>query len=271
MLACRIPGAWGHGAIDERIAELTEDLVKSPGDASLHFQLAEANCQHEDWPAALLALARAEELAPGKFPSDLIRGRVALGTGEPADAKKSFDHFLAGHPGNPQVLVLRARALAQLGKDEACLADYRAALAASKNPEPDLFQEAAEALVFRGRDEEAMRVLGDGIAKLGPVPSLVLKALGLELAAGQFDSALLRVDVMRISAPRPEPWMAKRAAILEQAGRSDDARAAWQALAAHLAALPNLQRGSHSMSTLAEQAQQALHRISSATPRSTLP
>ena len=52
--------------------------------------------------------------------------------------------------------------------------------------------------------------------------------------------------------------MAKRAALLAQAGRRAEARAAWQALIDHLAALPNLERGSHAMSILAEQAREAL-------------
>jgi hypothetical protein len=63
---------------------------------------------------------------------------------------------------------------------------------------------------------------------------------------------------MRQSAPRPEPWMARRASILAQAGRIEESRAAWQALVDHLSALPNLERGSHAMSTLMEQAKQAL-------------
>ena len=219
------------------------------------------------------SLARAEELAPGKFPVDLMRGRIHLGAKRPEQAFEALDRFLKEQPGNSMALIYRARAFALLGKGEESLADYRAALALATNPEPDHFQEAAEALASRDHKDEAVRVLGDGMTKLGPVPSLVLKAMELEIATGKFDGALLRVDVMRISAPRPEPWMAKRAEILDLAGRRAEALAAWQALVAHIAALPNLQRGSHSMSTLAEQAQNALRRISSANSnsRSNLP
>ena len=45
---------------------------------------------------------------------------------------------------------------------------------------------------------------------------------------------------------------------LTQAGRADAAKAAWTALRDHLLALPNLERGSHAMSRLLEEAQQAL-------------
>ena len=82
--------------------------------------------------------------------------------------------------------------------------------------------------------------------------------MDFELAAQRYDDVLKRIDAMQASAPRPEPWMAKRASILAQAGRADDAKAAWTALRDHLLALPNLERGSHAMSRLLEEAQAAL-------------
>jgi len=267
LAVARLPdAAFGHGALHERIAELSVALVRQPDDAGLHFQLAELNCQHGDWVAALSSLARVDQLAPGRFPSDLVRGRAALGAGQVPEAKAALDRFLAAHPGHAQALVLRARAFERLGKNEPCLADYRAALAASAQPEPDLFQEIAVALAFRGREGEAVRVLSAGIDRLGAVPSLVLKAMDLEIATKQFDAALSRVDAMQKSAPRPEPWMARRASVLAQAGRIEESRAAWQALVEHLTALPNLERGSHAMSKLAEDARQALSALDGLPP-----
>ncbi len=102
-----------------------------------------------------------------------------------------------------------------------------------------------------------------GIEKLGPIPSLVIRAMDLEIATKNFAAALTRVEAMRQSAPRPEPWMAKRASILAQAGRIQESRAAWQALVEHLAALPNLERGSHAMSKLTAEAKQALAALDS--------
>jgi hypothetical protein len=82
--------------------------------------------------------------------------------------------------------------------------------------------------------------------------------MDLQLAAKDYDGALSRIDTMQKSAPRPEPWMAKRAELLADAGRVEESRAAWQALLTHLSTLPNLERGSHSMSILSEKAHLAL-------------
>lgn len=253
--------AWGHGSLHERIAALSAEIAKRPDDAGLRFQLAEIRCQHGDWAEALVSLDKVEQLAPGRFPTDMLRGRAALGAGRAADAKAALDRFIAAHPGNAQALTLRARAFGRLEKGGQCLDDYRAALAAEARPEPDIFQEVADALAFRGHEDEAVRVLDAGIAKLGMIPSLALKAIAMEVKLKHYDAALARMEAMQKAAPRPEPWMAKRAALLEQAGRFEESKAAWESLASHLAALPDNERRSHAMSTLTEQSKLALEKL----------
>jgi len=255
--------AFGHGGLHERLAQLAAELKKNPADARLHFELADVICQHGDWQASLLNLDRVDELAPGKYLTDLLRGQAWLTGGQPEKAKKALDRLLAAHPECARAWLLRARAAQQLGAGPGSLADYREALARTALWEPDLVRETADALVAQGCTKEAVQVLAAGIGKLGDVPALVLRSLELELSVKNFDAALRRVEALRRTAPRPEPWMARRASVLAQAGRIEEARAAWQALVDHLAALPNLERGSHAMSKLAEDARHALSSLAS--------
>jgi tetratricopeptide (TPR) repeat protein len=261
--------ALGHGGFHERLAQLAVALEKSPNDPALHFELADVNGQHGDWQMALLNLDRAEELAPGKFPTSLLRGQAWLTGGQPGKAKTALDTLLAGQPEHARGRLLRARAAQRLGDAAGSLADYREALRRTPAPDPDLLQETAGALAAGGFPEEAVRVLAAGMEKLGPIPSLVLRAMEVEIATGNFDAALARVEALRKSAPRPEPWMARRASVLAQAGRIEESRAAWQALVTHLEALPNLERGSHAMSKLAEDARHALASLANLTPSAT--
>ena len=265
LLATLATPVFAHGAYHDRLAQLARELEKNPMDARLHFELADVNSQHGDWQMALLNLDRVEALAPGKFLTALLRGQAWLAGGQPEQAKKALDPLLAAHPECAHGWLLRARAAQRLGDAPGSLADYREALRRAPDQEPDQIQETANALASGGFSEEAMRVLAAGIEKLGPIPSLALRAMELEIATKNFDSALLRVDALRKSAPRPEPWMARRASVLAQAGRIEDSRAAWQALVEHLAALPNLERGSHAMCILAEDARQALASLASLT------
>jgi tetratricopeptide (TPR) repeat protein len=250
--------ALAHGTFHDRLAALKARLALTPDDAGIHFNLAELYCEHEEPTPALAALERAEALAPGKLPVEYLRGMCLRLAGRPAEALAALDRFVAAHPENSPARLQRARVHAALDNIPASLEDYRAALRLSARPEPDLVQETADALAAHGSRDEAVQVLDAGLARLGPVPSLTLRALDLETATGRFDAALTRVDALQKTAPRPEPWMAKRAALLAQAGRTGEARAAWTALRDHLAALPNLERGSHSMSLLAGQANRAL-------------
>jgi tetratricopeptide (TPR) repeat protein len=248
----------GHGAYHERIAAVTAAVESNPSDPLLHFELANLHGQHGDVQLALKDLDRVDALAPGKFLTDLLRGEAWMVAEKFAEAKEAFDRQIVSHPECAPAWLLRARAEQKLGQDTASLADYREALKRTASPDPDLVQEAANALATHHCEKEAAQVLATGIEKLGKIPSLVLRALDLEIAMKDFDAALGRLDEAQKDAPRPEPWMARRAAILTQAGRIEESRAAWKALAKHLDSLPDRERTSYAMSKLTEEARQAL-------------
>ncbi len=213
---------------------------------------------HGEWQTALVDLEKADRLEPGKHATDWLRGQALMAGGKFALAKAVLDDFVTKYPEHGGALASRARVLVKLEQHEAALADFRAALVKMPNPEPELVHEVVEALVAQKQNEEATNLLELHLKRLGSSPGLIMKALEMEIALGRFDAALARMDAMQKAAPRPEPWMAKRAAILAQAGRADDAKAAWTALRDHILALPNLERGSHSMSRILEEAQLAL-------------
>jgi tetratricopeptide (TPR) repeat protein len=249
---------FGHGGLHELIDAQKKKVEKAPSDPALRFELASLYGSHGELELALKNLDRVDALAPGKFPTDLLRGEAFLVVSDFTKAKEALDRQLVSHPENVRAWLLRARAERKLGQDEASLANYREVLKRTRSPEPDLIQEVADALATRGHQEEAAQVLAMGIEKLGKIPSLELRALDLEIALKDFDAALRRVEEAQKNAPRPEPWMARRAAVLAQAGRIEESRAAWKALADHLSSLPDQERTSTAMTNLAEEARQAL-------------
>ena len=249
---------FAHGGFHERIDSLTEEVDKNPSDAGLRFELANLHAQHGDLKLALEQLDKIDKLAPGKFLTDLLRGEAYVVASDFKRAKEALDRQLVSHPENGRALLIRARVERQLGQIPACLADYREAFKRTPSPEPDLVQEVSEALASNGFQDEAAQVLAKGIEKLGKIPSLVLRVIELEIATKNFDAALRRVDEAQKEAPRPEPWMARRATILAQAGRVDESRNAWKALAAHLASLPEHDRASRAMKQLEDETRKAL-------------
>ncbi len=252
-----VPG-WGHGAFHDRLRVLAAALEITPRDASLHFELAKIFCAHGDWQFALASADSADEFQPNTYPTDLLRGEAELGRGQPRQAHTALNRYLAAHPSSPHALVWRARACVAVADRAGALADYRAMLRLPARPECDHVREAAAALASEGFGAEAADALSRALGILGTEPALLGQALELEIAIGRYAAALSRVAALQAVAPRPEPWLARRAQILALSGNAAGARAAWTALLQHLAALPNLEQGSLAMRALAEQARRAL-------------
>lgn len=249
---------FGHGGVHELIEAQLKAVKRNPADPALRVELAKLYGQHGELKLALQNLDRVEAMAPGKFPTDFLRGEAFMVARAFAKAKQALDRYLAAHPETARAWLLRARAEKELHHQEPALADYREALKRSAPPEPDLVCEVTDALASAGKKDEAAAVLAAGIEKLGKIPSLVGRAIDLEIEAKNFDAALGRIEQARDEAPRPEPWMARRATVLAQAGRNEEARAAWKELLAHLDSLPESERTSHAMTSLAEQARAAM-------------
>ena len=253
--------AFGHEGLHELIAAQLKAVEKNPADPGLRLELANLYGRHGELQLALQNLDKVDTLAPGKFPTDLFRAEAFLTGHDFAKAKQALDRHLIIHPEIARAWLLRARAERELGQKEASLADYREALKRTTSPEPDLIEEISGALAAAGKKDEAGQVLATGIEKLGKIPSLVLRAIDLEIETKNFEAALRRIEQARQEAPRPEPWMAKRATVLAQAGRIEESRGAWKALLEHLNSLPENERTSRAMSTLTKEAREALAKL----------
>ena len=264
-VACAVlmPGrsVFGHGGYDEEIQRASEQIAANPQDGTLFLHRGYLRFLHGEWQQSLVDLETADRLAPGKLFTDYVRGQALAEGGHVEAGVLVLKDFITAHGEYGAAYAARARLLLKLNRQEAAAADFRSALDKTANPEPDLYQETAETFAAQGRPEEAVKVLQSGLAKFGEIPQLVLKALDYELATGLFDSALTRIAAMQKNAPRPESWMAKRASVLAQAGRIAESRAAWNDLKYHLNRLPNLERGSHAMSMLMEQARDAIQSL----------
>lgn len=250
----------GHGNHEERVELYTAKIKRQPDDVVARHQLALAYVENDDWKLALEQLDIADSLKPpgSELDFSVTRGR-ALAIGDDLDgARQVLDTYLGKHADDGPALLERARIFAAQGQWAPCLADYRGALKLISHPDPDVFLEVAEILSQQKHGDEAIATIQRGIASQGNVPALVLKAMELESAAGHYDAALTRIDTMTKLMPRPEPMLAKRAALLAKAGRHDESRLAWEDLARHIESLPNLERGSATLTEISRQAQVAL-------------
>ncbi len=233
-LVCATAGL-AHPEIDEALARLATALTAAPGDASLYLERGELYAKHQEWLSAEANYLRAAELSPRLPRLALARGSLALATGKVSDARSFLDHAIATAPADPTGWILRARALARLDLTPAALADYSRAFALLAAPSPELYLERA-ALIASPAD--ALRSLADAIVRLGPVMSLHLRALDLEISLGRVDDALARIDLLSSASERRELWLKRRGDLLLSARRHAEARTAYVAAQAAIAALP---------------------------------
>jgi tetratricopeptide (TPR) repeat protein len=172
----------------------------------------------------------------------LINARAHLANGDLEPAVKELDAFLAQHPTHLQALLMRGRANARLGRHEQAQADFGNALVAMTDKSEGVYLERAAELTKAKQPELALSVIEEGIVHVGPVLQLEQAAIELELALGRTDDALARIDFLIKHSSRKEQLFAKKAAILEQAGRPEAARTAREQALMAIDDLPQAQR-----------------------------
>ncbi len=188
------PLVSAHGPLHEQIAALTLRIERQPRDAFLYLRRGDLHAQDGDTRAALSDYDRAAWLDPAEVEVDLARGRTLSAAGRFAEAKAALDRYLDQRPDDPDARTERARTLSKLGRPDAAVGDYTRAIRereARGRVVADDYLERAQALVKAGgHRSEALRGLDEGIARLGPLASLELYALDLELASARYDEAL---------------------------------------------------------------------------------
>ena len=261
--------AWPHGDIHQQIVNLTEDIAKDPGNAELYLRRAEMHRAHQDWDSAYADYQRVNELDPKMTIVDLGRGKMFLDANWPQAAKITLDRLLVNHTNSVEGFATRARALVKLNERLAAAADYTAAIGFSSEPRPELYLERAQAFTAEGKDyyEKALSGLDEGIKKMGPLVTLQLYAIDVEIKQGRHDAALQRLDRVSAQSPRKETWLARRGEILQQAGRLEEARKAYEDGLAALDKLPPARRHVPAMVELEKRLRTAIDSTKSEPPK----
>jgi tetratricopeptide (TPR) repeat protein len=243
----------GHGDLHEQIVAVTGSISADPENAVLFHKRGELHRAHGDYPEALRDYAQAQKLSPALHVVYLSRGRALFESGEFARALVPLNAFMSKEPNHIEARWLRGRLLAKLGNRDEAELDFKKVLNATSEPSPEQFIERAQNLEQAGRDELAKTVIIEGIQRLGPLITLELEALDLELELKEFDAALRRVNALLETAERKESFLVRKAGIYEQMGDKQRAEDFYEKALGAIAALPERQRSVKSTIHLEEQ------------------
>ena len=243
LWALAVP-ASAHEGLHEQIEAVSRQIARDPNNAALRLKRGELYRLHRDWARALADYDRAAGLAPALAEVEFARGRMLFEAGRYREARAALDRFLVREPGDVSALLVRARTRVALGDVLGAAGDYSETLERMAPPEPDVYVERARALAGLGgaHAETALAGLDEGIARLGPLVTLELCAVDIELGCGRYDAALVRLDRIASGSARKETWLARRGEILERAGRPTEARAAYAEALDAIRSLPAYRR-----------------------------
>jgi len=251
--------AHAHEGLHEQIVAITAKIKRDPKNASLYLQRGELHRLHRDWSRAAADYDHASRLQPSLVIVDLARGKMLLESRRFKPAKFVLDRFLSKQSDHVEGLVTRARVLAKLGVRLEAARDFTHALAIAPTPEPELYLERAQVLAGSAEHlQEALRGLDEGIKRLGPLVTLELAAIDLELRRKNYDAALTRLDAITAQSERKEMWLVRRGEILKAAGREDEARQAFNAALVAIESLPPDRRQDRAIIALQQRARSAL-------------
>jgi Flp pilus assembly protein TadD len=260
-LALSASFALAHEGLPEQIAAITKKIKRDPKNASLYLQRGELYRLHGSWTRAAADYNQAKRLRPDLKVVDLALGKLYFESGKFQRARSALDLFLNGQPDHYEALITRARVLAKLGARVEAAQDFTQALAKAAVPEPELYLERAQALAGDERFiDEALSGLDEGIKRLGPLVTLQLSAIELELRRRNYDAALTRLDLVTSQSERKETWLVRRGEILKLAGREEEAHTAFNAALDAIESLPPERRRSRAVTTLQLRARSAIAR-----------
>jgi hypothetical protein len=251
LLACAPSGAGralAHGSLDHELEALTNRVGPAPTEVRDVLRRGELHRLMGNWQAARDDYDRAAHIDPGLIEVDVCRAALMLDTHDAKAAEAVLDRALVRSPDHRRALELRARVRADLGRPLEAAADLDRVIAIGADVTPDLYRERARLLASAGPSHVARALTGldEARARLGPIPSLELLAVDLEVGHGGYDAALARLEHLA-GAIATRDLLERRGDVLAAAGRSIDARASFAAALAEIEASPKTRRGSRAV------------------------
>ena len=246
--------ASAHGDLHWRIESLSEQLTADLGNIELWLKRGELYRQHGEWQSALADLAQANQLDPDNTKINFFIGRVLYQAGKPWQAILHLRRYLRSDPGHANALLYTARSLAALEMPEDASEMYRKAIAKAPVKTPDHYLEWSDAHFANNvsRLDGAIAILDQGIALLGPIVSLVQRAIELERKTGDLGSAIRYLEMLPSDLASTPRWLTKRADLLWESQRIVKANHAYRQAMDAIDSLPAARRNAPALTMLSQ-------------------
>jgi tetratricopeptide (TPR) repeat protein len=191
----------------------------------------------------------------------LLRSRAYFALARREEARTEALRFLALVPASVRGWSHLAAVESALGDRDAALAAFARYFALAQQPLPEDYLARAELLRSTGDFEGALRGLDEGVARLGPLTSLLARELELERQRADPAGALAIVDRLIAASPQDERWLIARAETLARLGRAEEAGSALELARTALAARPPARRDAPALREVRERIDQLTRKL----------
>jgi len=253
-----------HDDPGQTMRRLDAQIAANPTDAELWRSRAVLSRRARDFEHAHADLDRAVELGLDAAPAHRDRGLIRFEEDRFAEAEALLRLARELAPQELATLLGHARALAALHRFDESASTYAAIVELAPSAGPDVRLEHIRVAASGGGADalgDAIRVADAAIAAIGSVPALEQAALDLELRADRVDAALARLDRVARGSARRDTILLQRAEILERAGRTKAAEAAYAEALAASSSLPDARRSAPAVRDNEVRARDALARL----------
>ena len=257
-----------HESIHEQIAEVTGLIETNPADPLLLLRRAALHREEGEWDEAQADYEASARLDPRLDTAWLGLGGMLLEASRPADALAALKTFMSFRPESAEGSASMGRALTRTRNHAEAVAAFTRSigygLAEGTRPEPDVFLDRARSQVALRDIDGALAGLAEGAALLGHPITLEVESLAVEVEHGRTEAAIRRLDRLTSRSRRPERWLLRKGALLEETGRIEAAGASYLLAKEAIERLPRSRRISPAVAGMEREIADALTRLSAA-------
>lgn len=246
--------ALAHGSLHTQIQDLSATMRRDGKSAPLLIKRGRLQMEHGNHKAATQDFLTALKLNPEERSAYYYLAEQAFNQNKLPDARRYAEKFLAVLKGEPGAIVrgqsLYGQILVEQGQHRAAVMAFRIAVDQAAEPSPELFLHLADAQSKAGATAEALASLDEGMQRLGLLPVLQNKAVGLNVASQAWDEGLKRLDALITQGQGLPELYLRKAKILQAAERQAMAQEAVQQGLASIEQVPAARRETPAMKQL---------------------
>lgn len=256
--------AWAHGSVHERIDVVSTQLAEHPKDGALYVLRATLHLEHGDAGDALKDLDAAEKVGGELSGIPVLRARALAVLGRRGEALKVLGEHLAVHPESVGAYLTRASLHEEATQHKAAALDYARAIEHADLPKADYYLDWARCLSSLGETNAAYGVLCQGIQRLPASSVLAVAAYKKAVEIGRYKEALQAIDRFLERARRQERWLTEKGDVLRKQGKPDAAKEAYRAALIAISELPQRHQNVVAVRRLKERVRKGLSELSAA-------